>query len=416
VSAGTVSTLEETNRTLKQYRVGTHRLLAPDETLRRVTPHLPSMGITRVANITGLDVIGVPVVAVIRPNSRSVSVAQGKGIDLASAKASGLMEAIENYHAERIRLPLVLANWSEIRERGPTVDLHRLPRIVGSTVDPFVRLLWIQGHEVLGRTPVWLPFEIVHSDYRVPFPPGSGALMMNDSGIASGNHPLEATSHGICELVERDAVTLWQLLGEEERAARRIDPATVDDEPCRSVLDRFARAQIGVAVWEVTSDVELPTFYCTIVDSAPNPWRGICPASGSGCHPSREVALLRALTEAAQARLTVIAGSRDDIGLATYARGHDQDLLAQTIAMMASKPRRTFREAPTHETPTIREDVSWELERLHHAGIEQVVVVDLSLPDVGIPVVRVVIPGLEGLCGAAGYCPGERAKVQARHG
>ena len=75
---------------LKSYRLGTHRTLAPEETLARVEPHLRTMGITRVANVTGLDDIGIPVVMVVRPNSRSISVSQGKGIELAAAKASGV--------------------------------------------------------------------------------------------------------------------------------------------------------------------------------------------------------------------------------------------------------------------------------------------------------------------------------------
>ena len=75
------------------------------KTLERVTPYLPVMGITRIANVTGFDTIGIPVVMVTRPNSRSISVSQGKGFDVPSAKASGVMESIESYHAERIDLP-----------------------------------------------------------------------------------------------------------------------------------------------------------------------------------------------------------------------------------------------------------------------------------------------------------------------
>jgi ribosomal protein S12 methylthiotransferase accessory factor len=86
----------------KLFRHGTHRLLAPEETVARAGRFMPVMGITRIANVTGLDRIGIPVVMVCRPNARSLAVAQGKGLDLALAKASGLMEAVEAYHAEHI--------------------------------------------------------------------------------------------------------------------------------------------------------------------------------------------------------------------------------------------------------------------------------------------------------------------------
>jgi YcaO-like protein with predicted kinase domain len=371
------------------------------------------MGITRVANITGLDVIGIPVVAVMRPNSRSIAVAQGKGLDFTAAKVSGLMESIENYHAEHIRAPLVLASWQEMRERGPCLQLERLPRVSGSALGPHTRMLWIAGHEIFGATPLWLPFELVHTDYRLPLPTCSGAFTMSDSGIASGNDPLEATSHAICELVERDAVTLFQYADKATKAARRLVLDSVDDPACRTLLDLYARADVCVAVWDVTTDIGIPTFFCTILDREAGQWRTLGPASGSGSHPCREVALLRALTEAAQARLTVIAGSRDDIGIVTYRRGRDRAVLAETAQLLtADDASRHFADVPTHSADTLHDDVSWELGRLRAANIDQVAVVDLTLPDFGISVVRVVIPGLEGMHDAPGYTPGVRARAR----
>jgi YcaO-like protein with predicted kinase domain len=398
--------------TLKAFLGGTHRTRDPEATLRAVAPLARGMGITRVANITGLDVIGVPVVAVTRPNSRSVAVAQGKGVDLAAAKVSGLMEAIENFHAERIRAPLVLATWEEMCERGAVIDISRVPRTAGGAFDPKVRILWIQAHEALGRRVVWLPFELVHTDYTSPLPAMSGAFLMSDSGVASGNHPLEATSHAICELVERDAMTLWHYGTDIDRQATRIDLETVEDTICRSTLERFARASVQVAVWEATSDIGIPTFVCTIVDAQPSPWRPLLPATGTGCHPCREVALSRALTEAAQTRLTVIAGSRDDIGLAFYRRGADREGVTKTLALMAAPATRRFADCPTHEAETLNEDVSWELDCLQRVGIDEVAIVDLTLPEYRIPVVRVVLPGLEGMHDAAGFVAGRRVRAR----
>src|SRR5262249_27496119 len=104
-----VATSDSTEITPKVLRQGTHRSQSLDYTLNRALRLAPVMGITRIANVTGLDVIGVPVVMVCRPNSRSVAVSQGKGIDLTSARASGVMEATELYHAETITLPMRLA-------------------------------------------------------------------------------------------------------------------------------------------------------------------------------------------------------------------------------------------------------------------------------------------------------------------
>src|SRR5438105_3859247 len=102
--ARSVRAFEFAERTPKVLREGTHRSQNLDETLRFVLRLAPIMGITRVANVTGLDPVGIPVVMVCRPNSRSVAVSQGKGIDLASARASGVMEAAELYHPETMTL------------------------------------------------------------------------------------------------------------------------------------------------------------------------------------------------------------------------------------------------------------------------------------------------------------------------
>src|SRR5207237_9881329 len=95
--------------TLKVLRRGTHRSASLDDTLTRALPLAPVMGITRVANVTGLDSVGIPVVVVCRPNSRPVPVSQGKGINLASERARGWMEADEHYHAAARNLQVRLA-------------------------------------------------------------------------------------------------------------------------------------------------------------------------------------------------------------------------------------------------------------------------------------------------------------------
>ena len=66
-----------------------------------------------------------------------------------------------------------------------------------------------------------MPFELVSANYTLPLPPGSGCFQANTNGLASGNHRLEAMCHGLCEVVERDATTLWRLESRAGREARR---------------------------------------------------------------------------------------------------------------------------------------------------------------------------------------------------
>jgi ribosomal protein S12 methylthiotransferase accessory factor len=395
----------------KAFRRGTHRAVAPEETFARVRRLMPVMGITRVADVTGLDRIGVPVAMAYRPNARSLAVSAGKGLDLAAAKTSALMESVEGWHAERILAPLLLASVNELRHTHRLADVAQLPRVGGADLHDDLRLLWIEGHDLMAGAPAWLPFEVVHTNYTLPLPTGTGALLASSNGLASGNHLVEAVSHGLYELVERDALALWHARGGGAWAGRRVDLATVDDPSCASVLERFARAGIAVAVWDITSDAGIAAFRATILDADPSPIRSHLPGLGSGCHPCRAVALLRALTEAAQTRLTLISGARDDMGVAHYIGSLDRAVYARIVAeMRAGRGDRSFADAPTFDGETLDADLAWALERLRAAGGAQVLAVDLTKPALGIAVARVVIPGLEGLSDAPGYVPGERCR------
>lgn len=399
----------------KGFRGSTHRLVSPESTLAQVTPFLPVMGITRIANVTGLDTIGIPVVMVTRPNSRSVSVSQGKGYDLAGAKASGVMESIESFHAERIEQPLRLASFEDLRYKDRVVDVARLPRLSDSRFTSFTRLLWTEARGLLDDQPVWVPYEMVHLDYTLPLPSGHGCFVASSNGLASGNHLIEAISHGINEVVERDATSLWHLGDTDAQSETFIDLDTVDDPFCRDLLDRFAEAGVMVAVWEITSDVGIPAFLCRILQQEGPPASTRRPATGMGCHPARQVALLRALTEAAQSRLTFIAGARDDMPRAEYDHFLDRQTYDRwRTAMTAPKSHRSFQQVATFEGRTLQDDLDWQLGRLDVVGAGQVAVVDLTRPEFGIPVARVIVPGLEGVDGSPKFRPGARARERMR--
>ncbi len=396
----------------KVFRDGAHRLLAPEETVERVRRFMPVMGITRIGNVTGLDCIGIPVVIVCRPNSRSLAVSQGKGLDLALAKASGLMESVETYHAEHITLPLKLASYEELRYTHPAADVTTLPTITGSLFHPHLQILWTEGHDLVQDEQVWIPYELVHTNYTYPLPTGSGCFTMTTTGLASGNHILEAISHGICEVVERDATTLWHVMDKGAQQRTRIDLDTIDEPTCRETLGKFERAEVTVAIWDITSDVGIPCFLSIAMDRREDRLRSLYPSVGAGCHPARQIALLRALTEAAQSRLTFIAGSRDDAIRSRYERSRDPDALRQYRAQLeAAPPMRSFHGIPTWNAETFDEDIAWELDRLQSVGVKQVIVVDLTQSVFGLPVVRVVIPGLEGSNHVPGYALGARAQA-----
>jgi ribosomal protein S12 methylthiotransferase accessory factor len=366
------------------------------------------MGITRIANVTGLDRIGIPVVMVVRPNARSVAVSQGKGLTLAAAKASGVMEAAELWHAEHITKPLRLATYEEMRCEHQVADPDRLPR-AGGDFEPSLPLLWIEGRDLMGGGGVWVPFELVSANYTLPLPPGSGCFQASTNGLASGNDPLEAKCHGICEVIERDASTLWLQSG-DLRDRRTIDPSTVADPECRRLLDRFAGTDLAVRVWETTTDVGVASFCCLIAEES---GEFADPEYGNGCHPVREVALLRALTEAAQARTTYIAGARDDFPVDAWDASYRRRRLLTLNGDLGftGAPMVSFDSVPSFTAPSLADDLDWLLARLRGVGVDQVIAVDLGKQSVDLPVVRILVPGLEGPNDEdSGYTPGARAR------
>jgi ribosomal protein S12 methylthiotransferase accessory factor len=348
---------------------------------------------------------------VCRPNSRSVAVSQGKGLDLDAARASGLMEAVVGWHAERIDRPLRLASARDLRRRCRIADTGRLARIKAGRFHDDLAMLWIEGQDLLSGEAVWLPFETVHASFTLPLPTGSGCFPATTNGLASGNHVLEAVCHGLCEVIERDATALWNRRGARARAAARLDLSSVDDADCRGLLDRLAAAGVAAAAWDTTSDVGVPAVYAALVDPRAGAHLGI----GAGCHPSPAVALLRALTEAVQVRTTYVTGARDDLSPDEFAPTAIHDKQRRAAALMAqSAPARPFAAVSGLATDTLAEDLEAVLARLAAAGIAEVLAVDLTDSGLGIPVVRVVVPGLEAPDDSDDYLPGSRAQAVSR--
>jgi len=395
--------------THKSFTDGTHRTVSPAETLAKVTPHLAAMGITRVANVTGLDRIGVPVFNAYRPNSRSLAVSQGKGLSEEAAKASAVMEAVEGFHAEEVDLPLYEGSFAQMAKEARIIALEHLAFLSGTTFRPHRPVLWIEGQDLFSGEAVLLPSELVHTDYTLPKQPTAGCFVASTNGLASGNHPLEAILHAIYEVVERDAHTLWEVSPFAARAASRVDLDSITDTACCWVLDRLRAAELSVGVWDMTTDVGLATFHCMITDERePGGHSG----GGAGTHLSRDVALLRALTEAVQVRTNYITGARDDLRHEEYeAKGIalKTDYIKALMAVDVPEPIR-FEAVPTQICDTLEEDLHHTLSRLDAVGVPEVIEVALTKPGFDIPVHRVVIPGLEGPHDHREYAPGRRAR------
>jgi len=376
----------------------TYRSISPEQTYENIKPLFRELGITRVANITGLDEIGIPVYIAVRPNSRSLSLAQGKGLTPLNAKLSAIMETVESYHAENPLIDVLFSSVNELKKRNyPICDYKNLPSLTADSFNEDCKIFWTLGKNLLNENFLYVPFEAVHTDMRVEACLPSPYFIKTSNGLASGNTSQEAINHATYELAERDSYSCWTLLPSEKRAQTKIDLSTVNNNVCRALIEKFSQADAYVGVWNLTSDIGLPAFLVRVVPKEQPPLCNIAPASGFGCHPDKNLALIRALTEAAQSRLTFISGARDDIRLShyrTYTSKEEYNKWYQSVYKQESTS--SFQSIPIH-TPDDTKDV-WDLlkAKLIQAGIKEIISVDLSRPGFPISVQKVLIPGLEG--------------------
>ena len=368
---------------IKKYRDDTHRAVSPEETLRAAEAKLPAAGITRVADITDLDRIGIPVFSSIRPmaDRGAISVYNGKGATPTEARVSAMMEGLERYSAEVRDRQLDTASFSLLDGALDPRDL-----ILPVDADPDALIPWISGWDMMNQEEILVPanavFHPLPSEYRRLF-------RTNTTGLASGNVIEEAIFHGLAEIIERDA---WALV----EAARHTGPLIQDvkDDLARGLMDKFAAAGVDVYLRDITSDIGVATCAAAADDLLLRDPTLL--TTGMGTHTSAKVAVLRALTEVAQSRLTQIHGAREDTTLADVRKriGYERTKKLNSHWFGGSE-KRSFADVPSFESDDFLLDIRHMLAKLEEAGLDRAVVVNLTRPEIGIPVVRVIVPGLE---------------------
>lgn len=396
---------------LKTFKNGTHRIKAPEETLDKVLPFLKTMGITRVANITGLDTIGIPVVAACRPNSKSLALSQGKGHSYNAAKISAIMEAVEGYHAENILKPIITASYNYLKEENYNVaDVYQLSSLITSDCDEDTPIQWIECYEIENNHSIWAPYETISTDFTYPRPPNTGYFISDSNGLASGNSLTEAINHGLYEVIERDCMALWQLTPIEEQNERRINIQTVTEKFLKEYLNKIYNQNIKVAIWDITSDIKIPTFICKIISKEKTMVR---PAFGCGTHLDKNIALSRAITEAAQSRLTFISGARDDQYQSVYENEISDENHLQWLKSIGDEAGNIdYSEIATYYNENLEDDQRQILSHLKQVNLKQYFYADITKSQFSIPVVKVVVPGLEGVSFAGERVLGERGLKQ----
>ncbi|MFE2531634.1 YcaO-like family protein [Streptomyces sp. NPDC059371] len=284
---------------------GTHRVRRPADTWAVLDAVRDTYGITRVADVTGMDRLGVPVAKAVRPGARTVTVTQGGGVSALLARVSAVMKSLERWHAE-YACPPARVTGTPARELGLPYDVRGLRRNAGSLLTDRTPLDWIAATDAVTGAGTLVPQDCVRVDHEAGSLWRPPLLAASTDGLAAGNSHHEAVTHALYEVVERECTAAVAAVATERR--RYVDPRSVSEEPCVRLLRRLADACVWLEIVDVSGRWGLPCFV-TRVWSPDHP----VPAVGSGAHSNPATALCRALTESAERRLTAITRSRDDL-------------------------------------------------------------------------------------------------------
>ncbi len=369
------------------------RVMPPEETLKRVLPLLKKAGMGEPEDITDKDNLGIPVFSVDRQETAlgKPKYYNGKGATREQAMASGVMEAIERYSAEqRDTDDVVVGTYEQAKEAMMTVNpadlILPLPVL---DVYPVADIAWTRGFEMFRGCHILVPACAVFYPY---FPDGDYPLFKwHTNGIASGNTMEEAILHALFEDIERDA---WSIAEYNDRSNADILIRDKDSVPAQ-LIAKFEAQGIKIHLKDLTSDLGIPTIGAAADDTVTKDPELL--TIGVGTHLNPEIAAIRAITEVAQSRTTHKHGMKINAQLQKKSQelGYEKIKAINHMWYGDNEKKIYLEDMPDLATPYVLDDIEVVLGKLMECGFDQVIAVDLTRPELGVPTVRMIVPGLE---------------------
>lgn len=401
------------------------RIKPVEETIKTILPVSSNIGITRLADITNMDILGIPNFSAVLPGTEDyIWVYSGKGPTRMDAKASALMESIERYSSlpSGNRKKMIQGSYKELSKVSKTLHPSNVVEPMILEYDDEMIMDFLSGYDLVNNERILIPAPLALFRYS-PKPPAINPFAYHHTnGLASGNVLEEAICHSLCELIERDATSLAELNAsalpynflrtmtkylsdngleidpvdgtefvDDDSKYPDVDISNIDFKPISNLVKKFNDAKIPLIIKDITSPIGVPTFNASSIEWITEDYGYL--AEGHGTHPDARIALLRAITEVSQTRAANIQGARDDLRKISYGNSNSDE--KKTWQFMKSKNTIQFSEIKSFIHDDILDDINFILSRLVSNGLKQVIVVDLTNPQIMIPVVRTIVPGLE---------------------
>ncbi len=375
----------------KVYILETHRSKTPESTLKFVEDMKDALGMLDLHDATDVERLQIPVFLCnrIRPD-RSETSHTGKGVSAIQARVSLTMESIERYSSEyrdEYAGTLVKGAYNRLRDQYNVLDPLSLILSSRSDYDHDREIFWVWGTDLVASEDILVPACAVYHPFHLE---DTFLMETHTNGIAAGNTLEEAIIHGTAEVIERDA---WSIAQYNRTFA---DALSVEDTPGNAfiidIINRYEHAEIEIVAKDITSDIGVPVVAAFSRDLR---HEGMIPVDGFGAHLDPRVAAVRALLEIATTRALFLAKyglERMQDSLPHYYREDDED------PRFYAFHQKGLGEIPSDFTGDIAADIRLMIAKLCRQGLDKVVAVDLTRPDIGIPTVRMIVPGMEAMC------------------
>ncbi|MCC7562252.1 MAG: YcaO-related McrA-glycine thioamidation protein [Methanobrevibacter arboriphilus] len=379
----------------------THRAIEPSKTIAECKNKLKVAGITRVTDITHLDRIGIPVFSAIRPTAQDggVSIYAGKGAKKDQAKASAMMEGFERYSAEKQSIDDENSKLATLSEMDGEKFIHPDDLIISNEVKSLDfekerKIEWTLTKDIITENDYYIPSNAIFHPYIPKDAKNTSAIFKgNTNGLASGNVLEEAVLHGMLEVIERDAWSIFELTKKNKKC---INIDNIENPLINELLEKFKKESINIKLMDLTADIDIPTIAATADDTILKD-----PALltlGIGTHLNPEIAVLRALTEVAQSRATQIHGTREDTSRAVLMRKAGYERMKKINKHYFEEENNVIIDLSDIEdksTDSLKKDIEITTNELKRNNIDKILFKNLTRKEIGINVVRVIIPGTE---------------------
>lgn len=371
------------------------RVKAPDEVLASISSPMAVAGITRIADLTRLDIIGIPTWQAIMPAAFTLSVSQGKGGSHIEAKLSAAMEAIEHISWERFH-PVPRWDSHETLRDEQAVLVTELSDFIHGPVAPGAVLPWCSAQDLATGNKVLIPCDLVLVQRDGSYRKWLRRAFSTTNGLAAGSTLAEATLHALFEVIERDAQACAEYLMENENIPRsQVDVDSFSAPSVQELVAKVRRAGLNVRVFSNDNEMGLPCYSAYLLNETVMGLNNI----GHGAHFYPDIAVARAITEAAQGRITMISGVREDNYRADYR------CLYEVGGVMAKRAHYEMALSPQPVSAPILplacfsspdEAVDYLVALLRQMGRRYVLRIDMTENAIRVPVAKVLVPGLSG--------------------